>query len=156
MRRRPDAALEVALEQRQRIMDDAQAALSLRERAVAEQALAVSEARARVTAVLQQMDAAQRPTVGAALPIGVLSDLETLLDWCEVQVIVQEQRLAEVQADADVARGELATAHQNVRALELVLDARRAGRAERARREELRLADETAARVHSQNALAAR
>src|SRR5437868_7538027 len=121
MQRRPDAALEVALEQRQRVMDDAQAALSLRERAVAEQAMALANARARVVAVLRQMDAAQRPAVGLALPVAVLSDLETLLDWCEVQVLVQEQRLSEVQGEADVARGELATAHQNVRALELVL-----------------------------------
>jgi hypothetical protein len=156
MRRRPDAALEVALEQRQRVMDDAQAVLSQRERAVAEQVEALMAARARVSAVLLQMDAAQRPTVGMALPIAVLSDLETLLDWCEVQVLVQEQRLAEVQAEADVARGELATAHQNVRALELVLEARRAEREEKVRREELRMADETAARVHSQKALIAR
>jgi hypothetical protein len=156
MRRRPDAALEVALAQRQRVMDDAQAALSLRERAVFEQAQEVSHARARVQAVLLQMDAAQRPAAGVALPVAMLADLETLLEWCEVQVLVQEQRLAEVQAEADVARGELAGAHQNVRALELVIQARKAERAEKVRREELRMADETAARVHSQNAVATR
>jgi hypothetical protein len=154
--RRPDAALEVALEQRQRVMDDALAALSARERVVAEQAAEVQAARARVLAVLHQMDAAQRPTVGLALPVSMLSDLETLLDWCEVQVLVQEHRLSEVQAEADVARGELATAHQGVRALELVLETRRAERAEKIRREELRMADETAARVHSQNSALAR
>ena len=156
MSRRPDAALEVALEQRQRIMDDAQAVLSQRERVVAEQVAALAAARARVSAVLLQMDAAQRPTVGMALPIGVLSDLETLLDWCEVQVLVQEERLREVQAEAEIARGELATAHQNVRALELILEARRGERDEKVRREELRMADETAARVHSQKAVIAR
>jgi flagellar biosynthesis chaperone FliJ len=156
MRRRPDAALEVALEQRQRVMDDAQAALSLRERAVHEQAQAVMAARARVRLVMQQMDAAQRPAAGVALPVALLGDLETLLDWCEVQVAVQEHRLSDVQAEADAARTDLATAHQNVRALELVLEARRAERAEKVRREELRMADETAARVHSQKTLAAR
>jgi hypothetical protein len=137
-------------------MDDAQAVLSARERVVAEQAGNVVAARARVQAVLDQMDAAQRPTVGVALPVAMLSDLETLLDWCEVQVLIQEQRLSEVAAEADVARGELATAHQGVRALELVLETRRAERAEKVRREELRMADETAARVHSQNSSLAR
>ncbi len=154
MRRRPDAALELALERCKGVMDEAQAALSIRERTVQEQAAEVSHARARVRNVLGQMDAAQRPAVGIALPVALLSDLETLLDWCEVQVLLQEQRLAEVQAEADVARGELATAHQNVRALQLVLEARKAERAEKVRREELRMADETAARVHSQKALA--
>jgi hypothetical protein len=38
-----------------------------------------------------------------------------------------------------------------VRALEVVLQARVAERAEKVRRAELRMADETAARVHSQN-----
>ena len=124
MRRRPDAALEVALEQRQRVMDDAQAALSLCERTVQEHAEAVMDARARVRLVLQQMDAAQRPEPGVPLPVALLGDLETLLDWCEVQVQVHEQRLSEAQAHADVARGDLAAAHQNVRALELVIEAR--------------------------------
>jgi hypothetical protein len=150
-----DAGLHVALEQRRRVLDDAQAVLAQRDRAVHEQAQALEAAQARVRMVLLQMDAAQRPAVGVPLPLGVLGDLERLLDWCEVQVLVQQDRLQAVQAEADAARGELATAHQGVRALELVLEARARERAERAHREELRLADETAARVHQRRLVAA-
>ena len=81
----------------------------------------------------------------------LLGDLERVLDWREVQVANQQQRLELVQAEADLARGAVAVAHQQVRALEVVLQARVAERAEKVRRAELRMADETAARVHSQN-----
>lgn len=151
MRRRPEAALEVALEQRQRVLNDAQAVLSQHERMLQDQLAELSAAQARVQMVLMQMDAAQRPAVGVPLPVAVLGDLETLLDWCEVQVMVQEQKLEEIRGATDDARARLATAHQGVRALELVLEARRAERAEKVRRAELVLADETAARVHSRN-----
>jgi hypothetical protein len=90
-----------------------------------------------------------------ALPVDLLGDLERLLDWCEVQVLVQQERLHEAQASTDEARGWVATAHQAVRALELVLAKRAAERAEARRRIELREADETAARVHARNAAAA-
>jgi flagellar biosynthesis chaperone FliJ len=153
MRPRPDASLEVALEQRQRVMDDAQAAMSQHQRALHEQARVLAQAQSRVQMVLMQIDAAQRPTTGVPLPMTVLGDLERLLDWCEVQVEVQQQRLAQVRAEADVARSALAEAHQGVRALELVLEARRAERAEKVHRAELRLADETAARVHARNSV---
>ena len=153
MRRRPDAALEVALEQRQRLLDDAQAVLSQHERMLQDQLAALDAAQSRVHMVLMQMDAAQRPAPGVPLPVAVLGDLETLLDWCEVQVMVQEQKLADIRAATDDARARLATAHQGVRALELVLEARRAERAEKVRRADLVLADETAARVHSRNAV---
>jgi len=53
-----------------------------------------------------------------------------------------------VRGEADEARGAVAAAHQAVRALELVLEARAAERAEKVRRAELRDADEIAARVH--------
>ena len=144
-----DAGLLVALEQRQRVLDDAQAVLSERVRAVEACQSAVGEAEARVRTVLDQMDAVQRPSAGYALPVAMLGDLERLLDWCEVQVLVQRERLQAAQTEADEARGVVATAHQGARALELVLEARAAARAEKARREELRTADETAARVHS-------
>lgn len=153
MARRPDAALEVALEQRQRVFDEAQAELSQHERNVQEQARNVADAQARVQMVLQQIDAAQRPALGVSLAVALLGDLERLLDWCEVQVQVQQRRMDEVRAAFEQARGVLAVAHQGVRALELVLEARRAERDERVRRAELVLADETAARVHSRNAL---
>lgn len=155
MARRPDAALEVALEQRRQTFDLAQQALAERERALQVQAQALSDAQARVRMVLLQMDAAQRPRVGMALPVDVLGDLERLLDWCEVQVLVQEQRLQDAQVETDEARGAVATAHQAVKALELVLARRAAERAEARRRQELRDADETAARVHARNAAAA-
>ena len=154
MRSRPDAALEVAREQRQRLLDEAQRVLAEHDRAVQAQARAVSAAQSRVQMVLMQIDAAQRPVPGVPLAVAVLGELERLLDWCEVQVLVAQQRLEEIRAVAEEARGALAVAHQNVRALELVLEARRAERAEKLRRADLRLADETAARVHSRNAVA--
>jgi flagellar biosynthesis chaperone FliJ len=153
---RPDVALEVALEQRQRIMDEAQAALSHHERILQEQLRVLSEAQARVKMVLLQIDSAQRPVKGAPLPVALLGDLERLLDWCEVQVLVQRDRLDTIRAEAEEARGALATAHQGVRALQLVLEARKAERAEKQHRIELRMADETAARVHSRNAVPSR
>jgi len=151
MSRRPDTAIIVALGQRQRVLDDAQQAFSEHERAVLEQARLLAAAQARVRLVLHQIDAAQRPVPGVPLGVALLADLERLLDWCEVQVLVQQERLDEVRAEAEVARGAVAAAHQNVRALELVLAARAAEREEKARRAELVLADETAARVHTRN-----
>lgn len=154
MKPRPDVALEVALEQRQRVLDEQRQALAEREQVVQEHITLLSTAQARVRMVLQQIDAAQRPVSGAPLPVALLGDLERLLDWCEVQVAVQQERLEAAQAEADLARGAVATAHQQVRALELVLEARAAERAEKQRRAELRDADESAARVHSQKAVA--
>ena len=151
MRSRPDAALEVALDQRQRVLDNAQLVHSEHTRLVQEQARHLAAAEARVRMVLGQIDAAQRPLPGVPLAVGVLGDLERLLDWCEVQVLVQRERMAEVIGEAELARGALAVAHQQVRALELVLQARKAERAEIEHRAELRLADETAARVHTRN-----
>jgi len=153
-RHKADLGLWAALEQRQRVLDDAQAVLAQRDRAVHEQAQRLEEAQNRVHTVLRQMDAAQRPVAGAPLELGVLGDLERLLDWCEVQVMVQYERYTAAQAAADEARGQVATAHQGVRALELVLESRAKERAERAHREELRQADETAARVHQQRSAA--
>ena len=153
-RHKADLGLWAALEQRQRVMDEAQAVLAHRDRAVAEQAGRLEQAQTRVHTVLQQMDAAQRPAPGAPLELGALGDLERLLDWCEVQVMVHYERYTAAQAEADAARGQVATAHQGVRALELVLEGRAKERAERAHREELRQADETAARVHLRNAMA--
>ncbi len=110
--------------------------------------MALADAQARVRMVLMQMDDAQRPAVGMALPVDVLGDLERLLDWCEVQVLVCEERLSAASSETEEARGWVATAHQNVKALELVLAKRAAEREELRRRQELRDADETAARVH--------
>lgn len=151
MSRRPDTALEVALGMRQRVLGDAQQVFSTHERAVLEQTRLLSGAQSRVQMVLHQIDAAQRPAPGVPLPVMMLAGLERLLDWCEVQVLIQLQRMDEVRAEAEVARSAVATAHQQVRALELVLAARAAEREEKQRRDELRLADETAARVHTRN-----
>ena len=152
MPRRPDTALEVALGQRQRVLQDAQQVFSDHERAVHELARLLAAAQARVQLVLHQIDAAQRPVAGVPLPVAMLADLERLLDWCEVQVLVQREHMVEARAEAEVARGAVAAAHQQVRALELVLAARAAEREEKARRAELVVADETAARVHTRNA----
>jgi Flagellar FliJ protein len=153
MKQRPDAALEVALEQRQRALDQERQTLAERDLVVQEQAALRGAAESRVRMVLMQIDAAQRPVAGVPLAVAVLGDLERLLDWCEVQVAVQKERLEIARAEADTARGAVAVAHQQVRALELVLEARAAERAEKQHRVELRLADETAARVHSQKAV---
>jgi hypothetical protein len=154
MKARPDAALEVALEQRQRVLDQERQVLAERELGVQEQAALLHAAESRVRMVLMQIDAAQRPLPGVSLAVGVLGDLERLLDWCEVQVAIQKERLDIACGEADTARGAVAVAHQQVRALELVLEARAAERAEKQRRAELRLADETAARVHARRAVA--
>jgi hypothetical protein len=151
MRHTPDTALEVALEQRQRLLDQERQVLANHVRIVQEQTDLVSTAHARVRMVMRQIDAAQRPAPGVALPVPLLGDLERVLDWCEVQVAIQEQRLEMVRAEAELARGAVAVAHQQVRALEVVLQARVNEREEKVRRAELRMADETAARVHSQN-----
>src|SRR4051812_41007863 len=103
--RRPDEALEVALEQRQRAFEHTQMVLSERQRAVTEQAQALATANARVRLIMAQMDAAQRPAPGMRLAVGVLSDLERILAWCEAQVLVERERLQTVQAEADEARG---------------------------------------------------
>jgi hypothetical protein len=153
MPRRPDTPLEVALGQRQRVLGDAQQVFSEHERTLQELARLLAAAQARVRLVLQQIDAAQQPLAGVPLPVAMLADLERLLDWCEVQVLVEREHMDEARAEAEVARGAVAAAHQNVRALELVLAARAAERDEKARRAELVLADETAARVHTRNTI---
>jgi hypothetical protein len=151
MKPRPDAALEVALEQRQRKLDEERQVLAEREMVVAQEAGLLQAAESRVQMVIHQMDAAQAPLAGAPLAVALLGELERLLQWCEAQARMQRERLAAARAEADEARGGVAVAHQQVRALELVLEARAEERAEKVRRAELRLADETAARVHSQN-----
>ena len=155
MARRVDAALEVALTQRRQTFDRTQQEFSVRERAMQVQAQAFVAAQARVRMVLMQMDATQRPAKGVSLAIGVLADLEQLLDWCEMQVLVEQERLETAENDANEARAWVATAHQAVRALELVLAKRVAERAELLRRQEIRDADEVAARVHARQTAAA-
>jgi hypothetical protein len=153
---RQDAALEVALDQRRRRLDLERRVLAERELVVQHQAGLLASAESRVRMVLQQIDAAQQPATGVALPVELLGELEHLLQWCEVQVAVQQQRVEVARGEADKARGTVAAAHQQVRALELVLEARAAERAERARQAEARLADETAAQVHARNQAMAR
>lgn len=155
MARRADTALEVALNQRRQTFDRTQQEFSVRERAMQVQAQAVVAAQARVRMVLMQMDATQRPARGVSLAIGVLADLEQLLDWCEMQVLVEQERLETAENEANEARAWVATAHQAVRALELVLAKRVAERAELLRRQEIRDADEVAARVHARQTAAA-
>jgi flagellar biosynthesis chaperone FliJ len=152
--RRPDAGLEVALEQRRRVLDAAQQRLSERERSVQDAAHHVASAEGRVQKVLDQIAAAQQPGQGQNLAVTLLSDLERLLRWCDEQVGLEQARLAAATAQAETARGELAAAHQHVRALEVVLEARAAERAEAQRRVDLRVADETAARMHRRKSAA--
>lgn len=154
MKQRPDAALEVALEQRQLRLDQERQGLAERELVFQEHAQALSAAQSRVRMILMQIDSAQSPSIGLPLPVTVLSDLERVLHWCETQVVVEQQRYDAAREETDVARGAVAVAHQHVRALELVLEARAAERAEKQRRVENRLADETAARVHARNLVA--
>ena len=151
MKANPDAGLEAALEQRRHRLDAERQVLAERELTVQHEAALLDAAESRVRMVLAQIEAAQNPTPGVPLPVAVLGDLERLLQWCESQVLVRRAALQTARASADEARGGVANAHQAVRALELVLEARAAERAEKQRRVELRDADETAARVHAQN-----
>jgi flagellar biosynthesis chaperone FliJ len=148
---RPDSGIMAARELRQRKLDETRQVLAERELVVQHEAAQLSAAESRVRMVLLQMDAAQRATPGVSLAVAVLGDLERLLQRCEAEVSVQRERLEIARTEADTARGAVAAAHQQVRALELVLEARAAERAEKERRVEIRLADETAARVHTQN-----
>src|SRR5579864_5337967 len=120
MKANPDAGLQVALEQRQRRLDQERQVLAEREMAVQQQAQLLSQAEARVGQILMQMDAIQRPRVGATLPVARLGDLERVLRWCESQVVLERERLEAARTEAETARGAVAVAHQQVRALELV------------------------------------
>src|SRR5579864_1524959 len=146
-----DAGLEAALEQRRHKLDAERQVLAERELTVQHEAALLASAESRVRMVLQQIDAAQQPAQGVNLAVAVLGDLERLLQWCEQQVVVQRAATDTARASADEARGAVATAHQAVRALELVLEARAAERVEKQHRAEIREADETAASVHAQN-----
>lgn len=150
----PDSGLTVALDHRKRRLDERRQVLAERELAVQHEAELLLAAEARVRMVLRQMEAAQAPTRGLPLAVALLGDLERLLRWCETQVVLGRERVEAARSEADAARGGVAEAHQRVRALELVLEARAAEREEKRRRAEIRLADETAARVHAQNTVA--
>jgi flagellar export protein FliJ len=149
MARHPDAGLLVALDQRRRRLEETQAAMYTHERRVNEELAVLARAEHQVAAVLQQMDQAQRPDPGMPLSVATLGDLERVLLRCEAQVQAQAERLVAVQAEANEARKVVAAAHQQVRALELVLENRAALRAEARRRTDQRETDETAARVHA-------
>jgi flagellar export protein FliJ len=149
MPRHPDAALLVALDQRRRGLEDAQQAMYAHMRRINEEVAVLAHAEQRVQVVLHQMDEAQRPAEGEPLSVDTLGDLERLLLRCEAQVQAQSERVAIVQAESDEARKAVAAAHQQVRALELVLERRAAVRAEARQRAEQRETDETAARVHA-------
>jgi flagellar FliJ-like protein len=146
----PDGGLEVALEQRRHKLDSERRVLAERDLVVQHEASLLAGAESRVRMVLAQIETAQNPTPGVPLPVAILGDLERLLQWCESQVVSQRASLEAARATADEARGSVAAAHQGVRALELVLEARATERADKQRRVELREADETAARVHQQ------
>jgi flagellar export protein FliJ len=149
MPRHPDAGLLVALDQRRRTLEDAQQAMYAQMRRINEEVAVLALAEQRVQTVLHQMDEVQRPTDGERLSVETLGDLERLLLRCEAQVQAQAERLAVVRAQADESRKAVAAAHQQVRALELVLEKRAAARAQARSRAEQRETDETAARVHA-------
>jgi flagellar export protein FliJ len=149
MPRHPDAGLLVALDQRRRTLEDAQQAMYAHMRRINEELAVLALAEQRMQTVLHQMEDVQRPTEGERLSVETLGDLERLLLRCEAQVQAQAERLAVVQAQADESRKAVAAAHQQVRALELVLEKRAAARAEARSRAEQRETDETAARVHA-------
>ena len=149
MPRHPDAGLLVALDQRRRALEDAQQVMYAHTRRINEELAVLATAERRVQTVLHQIDEVQRPEPGQPLSVATLGDLERLLLRCEAQVQAQAERLVAVQAEADDARKLVAAAHQQVRALELVLENRAAQRAEARRRADQRETDETAARVHA-------
>lgn len=143
-----DTALEVALEQRRELLEAAQLELAARERVVQAEAERLREYQRRTALVLDQVVRQHAVPAGRSLDVPVLSDLDAQLRRCERDAATQEARLSAARAAADEVRGAVVTAHQRVRALELVLEARAAERAERQRRAEVREADEVAARVH--------
>src|SRR5579864_7465166 len=118
---RADAGLEVALDQRRNLLDLERQTLAERELALRHELELLAAAESRVRMVLMQIDNAQQPAPGTPLPVAMLGDLEHLLRWCEAQVVAQRERLDAVRVEAEEARGAVATAHQGVRALEVVL-----------------------------------
>src|SRR5919206_453887 len=130
MPRHPDAGLLVALDQRRRALEDTQRTMHAHVRRIEEELAVLANAQQRVQTVLQQIDDVQRPEAGQPLSVATLGDLERLLLRCEAQVAAQAERVAAVRAEADEARKAVAAAHQQVRALELVLENRAAPRAE--------------------------
>jgi flagellar protein FliJ len=146
---RPDAALEMVLEKRREVLDEAQRGLAERERIVAEEAQQLAVCEMRLAAARTGLADEQSVGRGARLDVGRLLELEAYLIRCEGAVAAQVARLESARSQADEARSVVVAAHQDVRALEVVLEARVAARADEARRRETREADEVAARVHA-------
>jgi flagellar FliJ protein len=149
MTTRPDAALEMVLEQRRGLLEEAQRELAARERAVAEEAQQLVLCEARVTSARRDLASEQGVAHGTRLDVGRLIELEAHLVRCESAVADQAARVEAARSRAEEARAEVVSAHQDVRALEVVLEARVAARLEEARRREAREANEIAARVHA-------
>ena len=141
----------MVLEQRREVLDGAQRALAERERTVAEEAQQLMHCQERVAAARTALANEQSVGRGARLDVALLVDLEAHLIRCEGAVAVQVARLESARRLADEARGAVVAAHQEVRALEVVLEARVAARADESRRREAREADEIAARVHARH-----
>ena len=93
MSRQPDASLEVALGQRQRLLEDAQQVFSEHERALQEQARLLAAARSRVQMVLLQIDAAH--VLGYSQGGAVAQQLPSEPE-CECSLIVLGEREPQV------------------------------------------------------------
>ncbi len=147
-RSNPDAGLQVALEQRRRILETAQLELAERERVVMEEARHLAAIEARVAVAHSQL-AEAHAAPGRSVDVGKLSELDTFLQICERDAAAQSARLSVARSHSDDARQGVVAAHQQVRSLELVLEARAAARAEERRRSEARQADEIGSQLHT-------
>ncbi len=149
MARSPDGALEVALEQRRQVLETAQLELAARERVIQAEAERLASLDARV--MLAEQEIVREHVHGGGRPLDVpkLGQLDVFLQRCERDAAAQRARLTAARDHADDARSTVVAAHQRVRSLELVLEARARERAERGRRGEVREADEVAARIHA-------
>ena len=110
--RDPDSALRTVLERRQSIYQDAQLALAERERTIAHEREVLVAREARYIATSDQLAERMQASVGGALDVGVLGDLESFLGYCEVEIIQQLSAVDVAIAEADAARQQLIEAHQ--------------------------------------------
>ncbi len=148
MPRNPDAALEVALEQRRRGLEVARLELAGRERTVQAEAARLARLDGRVAAAQAHL-AAAHVAAGQALDVAALCERDAFLQRCERDAADQSARLSAARSQAERARSQVVAAHQRVRSLELVLEARATARAERQRRAEARQTDEIATGRHA-------
>ncbi len=147
-RNHPDAGLRVAFEHRRRLLEAAQLQLADRERVVQAEAQRLATIEGRV-AVAQAQIAEAHASFSATVDVAKLSELDAFLQICEQDAAAQKARVSAARSRAEDARLDVVAAHQRVRSLELVLEARAAARAEQRRRSDARQMDEIGTQQHT-------